>query len=105
MSNRRKIYISLPITGLEVNAVKEKADLIKARFSRLGWNPVSPFDVYAGRNPEYADYICTDLRAMMDCDAVYFCKGWEMSCGCSIEHDTALRLKAFRRKEYELIYE
>lgn len=83
-----KIYISLPITGQEKKA-REKADLVKASLSRQGFAVTSPFDIYAGKNPEYADYICCDLRAMVDHDAVYFCAGWEESRGCRIEHTVA----------------
>lgn len=79
-----KIYISLPITGQETLA-REKADRVKAALSRMGHHPVNPFDVYAGQTPEYADYLCCDLRALADCDAVYFCQGWDRSRGCRIE--------------------
>ena len=99
-----KIYISVPISGQEQKA-REKADLIKAKLSREGNDVVSPFDVYAGKNPTYEDYICYDLRAMLDCDAILFCKGWEKSCGCNIEHDVAMRFKAHGRKEFKIMYE
>lgn len=99
-----KIYISIPITGLEEQA-RHKADLIKARLSREGHSPVSHFDIYAGKNASYFDYICHDLRAMLDCEAILFCDGWERSCGCGIEHDTAMRMKAYGRKDFKIMYE
>lgn len=99
-----RIYISLPITGNEKKA-REKADLIKALLSRQGHTPVSPFDVYAGKKPKYEDYICYDLRAMLDCDGIMFCEGWEQSCGCNIEHDVAMRFKAYEKKDFKIMYE
>lgn len=102
---RTKIYISLPISGLDIHKVREKADLIKAKLSREGYTPVSPFDVYAGKDPTYEDYICYDLLAMLGCDAIYFCKGWNLSCGCNIEHDVAMRFKAHNKKDFKLMYE
>ncbi len=99
-----RIYISLPITGNEKKA-REKADLIKALLSRQGHTPVSPFDVYAGKKPKYEDYICYDLRAMLDCDGIMFCEGWEQSCGCNIEHDVAMRFKAYEKKNFKIMYE
>lgn len=99
-----KIYISLPITGREAYA-REHADLIKAWLSRKGYHPVSPFDLYAGQNPTYADYICYDLRTMIDCDGIIFCQGWEHSCGCGIEHDVAMRLKAYGKRNFKIMYE
>lgn len=97
-----KIYISLPITGQEEKA-REKADRIKAALSKQGHEAISPFDIYAGKDPDYEDYLCFDLRTMMDCDAVYFCLGWEESCGCNIEHSVVMTFKAFGKKNFKVI--
>lgn len=102
---RTKIYISLPISGLDIQKVREKADLIKAKLSREGYDVVSPFDIYIGKNPSYEDYICYDLRAMLDCDGIIFCEGWEKSCGCNIEHEVAMRFKAHGKKDFKIMYE
>lgn len=82
---KRKIYISIPISGHDDKKQREKADLLKGRLSREGFRVVSPFDINAGKNPTYYDHICYDLRALSDCDAAYFCKGWEESRGCRLE--------------------
>lgn len=58
-----KIYISIPISNLDINKVREKADLIKAKLSREGYDVVNPFDVFPGKNPTYEDHICYDLLA------------------------------------------
>lgn len=100
-----KLYISIPITGQPRDRVRQKADLLKSKYSRLGYKVVSPFDIYAGKNPTYEDYICCDLRAMLDCDAILFCHGWNLSCGCNIEHDVATRFKAANKKNFKLLYE
>lgn len=100
-----KIYISIPISGIPQHKVREKADLIKSALSRQGHEVINPLDICAGQNPSYDDYICADLRAMLNCDAVYFCDGWEQSCGCSIEHDVVMRYIAHNRKNFVLMYE
>lgn len=100
-----KIYISLPITDVGIDKAREKADLVKAALSRQGHTPLNPFDVYAGENPTYEDFICCDLRAMLDCDGIIFCEGWEKSCGCNIEHDVARRFMQYQRKGFVIIYE
>lgn len=84
-----KIYISIPITGHDEAEVRDHADLIKANLSRAGHQPVSPFDIYAGENPTYADYLCADLRKLADCDAIFLCRGWQFSRGCRIERTFA----------------
>lgn len=100
-----KIYISIPISNLDLTTQRERADLVKSKLSREGHEVVSPFDIYAGKNPTYADYICYDLRAMMDCDAVYFCKGWHDSCGCIIEYGVASEFRKFGKKKFKFMYE
>lgn len=100
-----KIYISIPITNLNESDQRQKADMIKASLSRQGHEAVSPFDIYAGKHPQYADYICADLRALFDCDAIYMCHGWRMSCGCTIEYNTAVALRRFRNPHFKIMYE
>lgn len=100
-----RVYISLPISGRPRQEAMQAADRVKAALSRAGHIPVSPFDIYAGNEPTYEDFICHDLRAMMDCDAVYFCTGWEKSCGCNVEHDVAMRFKAHGKKDLKIMYE
>lgn len=99
------IYISLPITGVEKQA-RERADLLKSRLSREGHRVISPFEIYPGAHPTYGDYISFDIRTMLnECDTIYFCKGWEMSCGCQIEHEVARLMMKFRKKNFKIIYE
>ena len=96
VTNMQKIYISLPITGLDINKCRERADKVKAALSRKGYNPVSPFDIYAGKNATYKDYICNDLRVLMECDAP---RGDYCCCrGRSIP--ISQRTKGLRNNEY-----
>lgn len=103
---KKKIYISIPITGHDEKLQREKADRVAMSLSRRGFKPVNPFvDVFAGKNPDYFDYLCSDLRTITDCDGICFCQGWEKSCGCGIEHDFVMRLKAYDKKDFEIFYE
>ena len=102
---QKKIYICIPITGKDFKKQREHADAIARSFSRDGWEVVNPFNIYAGKDADYWDHICFGLRALADCDAVYFCSGWEQSLGCCIEHDFVLRRQAMEDKVYKIIYE
>lgn len=84
-----RIYISLPISNCDEKAQREKADKIKMALSRKGHQVVNPFEIYAGENPKYIDYLLADLRALNDCDAIYLCKGWQQSKGCQLEREFA----------------
>lgn len=102
---KQKIYISIPISGKNDKIQRQTAALTMAMLSRQGYKPVNPFDIYAGKNPDYWDHICYDLRALADCDAIYMCSGWERSLGCSIEHDFVQQCIAHKKKIYKIIYE
>ena len=100
-----KVYISIPITGKDYKKQREHADQIARSLSRKGYEPVNPFNIYAGKNPDYWDHICYNLRALADCDVIYLCEGWSYSCGCSIERDFALQAQIHGKKQYMIIYE
>lgn len=34
-------------------------------------------------------FLAKSLNSMSECDAVYFCEGWENARGCRIEHEAA----------------
>ncbi|MDE5886722.1 MAG: DUF4406 domain-containing protein [Muribaculaceae bacterium] len=104
MKQKLRIYISVPVSGQEREA-RQKADAIMTKLSKEGHIPVNPLNIYAEHNPTYEDHICYDLRAMLGCDAILFCKGWEGSCGCSIEHDVAMRFKSHGKKDFKIMYE
>lgn len=35
-------------------------------------------------------FLAKSLEAMSECTTVYFCKGWEQTRGCRMEHDAAV---------------
>ncbi len=83
------VYISIPISGKDINRQREHADRMKAALSRAGHKPVNPFENYCGENPTYADYLCYDLRILADCEAIMLCEDWQFSRGCRIERTFA----------------
>lgn len=84
-----KIFISLPVSGRDLQEAREHADRVKAHLSRSGHQPVNPLEIYHGRHPTYDEIICEDLRALAACDAIYLCDGWENSRGCRIQRSFA----------------
>ena len=84
-----KVYISIPISGYDVREVQEHADIVKSHLSWKGYTVISPFEIYAGKNPTYTDRILANLEKLFECDAVYICNSWRESKGCRIEHMVA----------------
>ena len=89
-----KIYISIPITGKDIEEQRKKAQEAERRIYKLGHLPLTPFSVTApsglGEKETYAYYMGRDIEMLLSCDAVYMAdKKWGKSRGCSIEYHTA----------------
>ena len=96
MAEKKKVMISQPMSGLtteEIKATKEKAlKCLEEKGCKVSntlfddeWEDGQPSDV----NSVQIHFLAKALEAMSNCSAVYFCKGWEQSRGCRIEHATA----------------
>lgn len=91
MSN--KIYISLPISGLPIDDVRENAKQAKELLESAGYEAITPFDIVEwdrihplmSDEQKYAHCMGKDIEALMMCDAIYVCNGWENSKGCTAE--------------------
>ena len=98
-----KVYVSLPITGQE-NTVMERCLKAKLQIEMLfatadtkGYEleVVFPKDVDKIGTPEQDNtkplsyWIGEDIKLLMECDAVYFCKGNGRSRGCQLEDKCA----------------
>ena len=85
-----KIYISLPITGHDIEQTKARAATIKQILSNE-WNEViTPFDVCPDKDMSYSFYMGRDIEALLECDAIFMAQGWENSKGCNLEYNAAV---------------
>ena len=81
-----KVYISLPITGRDMDEVKARIDSAAETLRRHGHTPVSPLEVNAANlDAPYAELIGNDIRALLQCDAAVFHPDWKESKGCRLE--------------------
>lgn len=98
-----KVYVSLPITGQE-STVMERCMEAKERLEKIfkeadtqdyELEVVFPKDVEKIGTPEQDNtkplsyWIGEDIKLLMECDAVFFCKGNSRSGGCQLEHRCA----------------
>lgn len=86
-----KVYISLPITGKDLQQQKRHADDVAAFLLTAGFTPVNPFNNGLGGDAPYEEHMKADLRLMLDCDAVCLCNGYHYSKGCLFERDVAVK--------------
>ena len=94
----KRIYISLPIknTGFTTKQRIEYANEIRwllwLRYDAINENVIviTPFDVNENEDKDsYARKMGNDIEALLECDAVYFCEGWQNSDGCKLEFAAA----------------
>ena len=95
---RKRVYISIPISGHDLEEVKEEARDISERLLwdvfelKKGQNRpdvITPFDVCPEPDKPYSYYMGKDIEALLECDAIFLCKGWQNSKGCMAEFAVA----------------
>ena len=95
---RKRIYISIPISGHDIEEVKGKAidiierllwDVFELKKGRHRPDVITPFDVCPEPDKSYSYYMGKDIEALLECDAIYLCEGWQNSKGCMAEFEVA----------------
>lgn len=86
----KKCYISLPITGRNLNEVGERICELKRKLQDNGYIPVSPFDREIDFNATHEEHMRADFKLLLDCDYILMGWGWEYSVGCRAELNAAM---------------
>lgn len=86
-----KVYISLPITGKDIEEQKRHAEDVASFLLMAGHTPVSPFNNGLDANASYEEHMRADLKMLLDCDAIFMCKGASFSVGCLLEDEVATK--------------
>ena len=88
----KRIYVSLPISGHNLDERKAEAEHIKSKLNFCGLNiieVITPFDVCPESDKPYSYYMGKDIEALLECDAIYLREGWQHSKGCMAEFEVA----------------
>lgn len=86
----KKCYISLPITGRDLDEVGKRIAELKCNLQDKGYTPVSPFDREVDFNASHEEHMRADFKLLLDCDYILMGWGWEHSIGCRAELNAAL---------------
>lgn len=105
MEKTKKVMISQPMAG------KSPEEIVNVRDKVITYLEKSGFEVVDTYFPNDSKYLTVDILSkplfclgkslmyMSYCDAVYFCKGWDKTRGCILEH------KAAEAYGLEMLYE
>ena len=96
-AGRYSIYIAGPI-GNDPDRARPVFAAAERYLSGCGHEPVNPFTLH-GCSPELltrATVMRSDLRALMECEAIYLLPGWMDSQGARCEHDVAVQIGLIR---------
>ena len=89
----KSIYISLPISGHEdtyEQRLDEAIEYVKTNYPEYD-SIITPKELaerledYKPMKPRYKDYLLTDIEAIWHCAAIFMCRDWHLSKGCSAE--------------------
>lgn len=82
---RKKAMISQTMNGLTKEEIEEDHKKARRHLERLGYIVIETYiSKEAKENPIYC--LSLELEHMAQCDAVYFCDGWENYTMCGFEH-------------------
>lgn len=88
----KRIYVSLPISGYDLAERKQYARLVEMRLVEEMPKPlqvITPFTVCPDSDKPYSYFMGKDIEALLECDTIYMCKGWQNSKGCMAEFEVA----------------
>lgn len=86
---KKKVYISGQITGLEKGKSRKEFERAESEIRRMGFEPVNPWKNGLTNEASYGDHIRADLKMLAECDMIYMLRGWEYSNGARLEHSVA----------------
>lgn len=89
--------ISQPMAGKTEEEIKVTRDKAIKKLNELGYELVNTLftDEWVAKEKtnDAANvplwFLAKSLQKMSECDAVYFCRGWENTRGCKVEHEAA----------------
>lgn len=64
-------------------------DVFELKKGRRRPDEITPFDVCPEPDKPYSYYMGKDIEALLECDAIFLCEGWQNSKGCMAEFEVA----------------
>ena len=94
MDNAKKAFISQPMNGKTIDAIRRERKRIEDMLALNGYTPIdSVFERFPDSEDKYKSiplaYLAKSLDLLAQCDAAAFAEGWQNARGCKIENECA----------------
>jgi hypothetical protein len=83
------IYISLPITGLDLQKQIAYADKVEKTLGHFYDKVLNPFNNGVPIDAHPSEHMRADFKMLLSADSILMCEGWEESSGCVAEWTVA----------------
>lgn len=85
MNNKKKIYISGPISGHDIEERRAAFAAVERMLREEGLEVVNPLNVAFPEDCTHEQYMRVDIALLIGCDYIYLMKGWHSSRGAWLE--------------------
>lgn len=85
MNDTKKVYISLPISGYDLEERRDAAMKMEIKLRACGYSVFNPLGEHFVTGLTTYEYMQKDIAALLDCDTVIFMNGFNRSAGCHTE--------------------
>jgi len=82
---KKKIYISGPISGNDINEVRKAFLDTENKLKARGYEVFNPLKNGLPPESTTAEHMKADIEALLQCDEIYMMKKWNHSAGCQTE--------------------
>ena len=90
MKKKKKVYLSLPISGYDLTERIETALKMELNLQARGYDVFNPLDNGLPHEAPTYEHMKADIKALLDCDIVLFMSGFNRSAGCHTELAVAM---------------
>lgn len=80
--NKKRIYISLPISGYDLEERKETALAMEVKLRGRGYDVFNPLSNLFQPKLATNEYVKLNLKALLDCDIIIFMHNFNKSVSC-----------------------
>lgn len=95
MMKRLRVYIAGPISGRDIQEVRDAFGHAERQLKLLGFKPVNParhIGQIHSSGDEWGFWMRRCIAELVTCNAIYLLDGWQRSRGCRLEHKIAREL-------------